>query len=95
VLDIYPASEPAIPGITSERLVQRMQELGLERARYAPSEKAVIEEVLADAQPGDLIITVGAGSVWKVGEALAEAIKQPAAEAAKQPGASSRGADRP
>ena len=80
VLDIYPASEPPIPGVTSERLVERMRELGLERARYAPSEKAVIQEVLADAKPGDLIITVGAGSVWKVGEALGEAIGPPVAE---------------
>jgi len=94
VLDIYPASEPPIPGITSERLVERMRELGLERARYAPSENAVIQEVLADAKSGDLIVTVGAGSVWKVGEALAEAIKQPVAEAAKQPVASSGRADR-
>ena len=92
VLDIYPASEPAIPGITSERLVERMHELGLECARYAPSEQAVIQEVLGEAKAGDLIITVGAGSVWKVGEALAEAIKQPIVEAAKQPRASSGGA---
>jgi UDP-N-acetylmuramate--alanine ligase len=80
VLDIYPASEPPIPGVTSQRLVERMRELGLERARYAPSDKAVIQEVLADAKPGDLIITVGAGSVWKVGEALGEAIGPPVAE---------------
>jgi UDP-N-acetylmuramate--alanine ligase len=80
VLDIYPASEPPIPGVTSQRLVERMRELGLERARYAPSEKAVIQEVLADAKPGDLIITVGAGSVWKVGEALGEVIGRPVAE---------------
>jgi UDP-N-acetylmuramate--alanine ligase len=80
VLDIYPASEPPIPGVTAERLVDRMRELGLDRARYAPSEKAVIQEVLSDMKPGDLIITVGAGSVWKVGEALGEAIGRPVAE---------------
>ena len=74
VLDIYPASEPPIPGITSQRLVERMRELGLVAARYTPSEQAVIEEVLAQARPGDLILTVGAGSVWKVGEALAKAL---------------------
>jgi UDP-N-acetylmuramate--alanine ligase len=80
VLDIYPASEPPIPGVTAQRLVERMRELGLDRARYAPSEEAVIQEVLADARPGDLIVTVGAGSVWKVGEALGEAIGRPATE---------------
>ena len=74
VLDIYPASEPPIPGITSQRLVERMRELGLASARYAPSDKAVIQEVLAEARPGDIILTVGAGSVWKIGEALGEAL---------------------
>jgi UDP-N-acetylmuramate--alanine ligase len=86
VLDIYPASEPPIPGITAERLVERMRELGFDRARYAPSEEAVIQEVLAEAQPGDLVLTVGAGSVWKVGEALGEAMRG-AARKRSTPGA--------
>jgi UDP-N-acetylmuramate--alanine ligase len=72
VLDIYGASEPPIPGITSGRLVGRMHELGVNNARYAPSEQLLIQELAADAQPGDLIITIGAGSVWKIGEALAQ-----------------------
>ena len=75
VLDIYPASEPPIPGITSQRLVERMRELGFDRARYAPAEAMIIEEVVAEAQPGDLVLTLGAGSVWKVGEALAETMR--------------------
>jgi UDP-N-acetylmuramate--alanine ligase len=78
VLDIYPASEPPIPGINSQRLVERMHELGLDRARYAPSEREVMREVLEDVRPGDLLLTIGAGSVWKVGEALGEALREPA-----------------
>jgi UDP-N-acetylmuramate--alanine ligase len=75
VLDIYPASEQPIPGVTSQRLVERMAELGFSRARYAPSEQAVIQTVLEDLGPGDLILTVGAGSVGKIGDTLAEAIQ--------------------
>jgi UDP-N-acetylmuramate--alanine ligase len=75
VLDIYPASEPPIPGITSERLVARMRELGFEPAHYAPSERAVIQEILAEARTGDLVLTIGAGSVWRVGEAVAEELR--------------------
>ncbi len=77
VLDIYPASEPPIPGITSQRLVERMQELGLDRARYAASEQEVIREVLAEARPGDLVLTIGAGSVWKLAEELSEVMRSP------------------
>ena len=74
ILDIYPASEAPIPGITSQRLVERMGELGYTRARYAASEAAVIEDILADLRPGDLVLTIGAGSVWKISEALAKAV---------------------
>jgi UDP-N-acetylmuramate--alanine ligase len=72
VLDIYGASEPPIPGITAGRLVGRMHELGANNARYAPSEEQLMRELLLEAQPGDLIITIGAGSVWKIGEGLAK-----------------------
>jgi UDP-N-acetylmuramate--alanine ligase len=76
VMDIYPASEPPIPGITSQRLIERMREMGFDRARYAPSAQAVIQEVLTETQPGDLILTIGAGNVWKVGEALAVELRK-------------------
>ncbi|HEV2176096.1 MAG TPA: UDP-N-acetylmuramate--L-alanine ligase [Terriglobia bacterium] len=70
VLDIYPASELPIPGVTSERLVGRMRELGFDRAQYA-SENDAIAEVLENVRPGDLVLTVGAGNVSRVAEALA------------------------
>jgi UDP-N-acetylmuramate--alanine ligase len=68
VLDIYPASELPIHGITSEKLVERMWELGFRRGRYAASEQQLSNEVLAEARSGDLIMTIGAGNVWKIGE---------------------------
>ncbi len=75
VLDIYPASEPPLPGVTAERLVERMRQLGCKAARYAPSANEVVREVLADARPGDLVLTVGAGTVWKIADTLAESLK--------------------
>jgi UDP-N-acetylmuramate--alanine ligase len=75
VLDIYAASEKPIPGVSSQRLVERMHELGFANARYAPSDTQVVEELVKDARAGDLIITIGAGSVWKIGEAVAKALK--------------------
>jgi UDP-N-acetylmuramate--alanine ligase len=76
VLDIYAASEPPIAGVTSPRLVERMHELGVNTAIYAPSEEWVREEILNDACPGDLIITIGAGSVWKIGEAVGKELER-------------------
>lgn len=74
VLDIYPASEAPIPGITSQRLVERMGELGQTRARYAASGEAVANEILADLHTGDLVLTIGAGPVWKIAKTLANAV---------------------
>jgi UDP-N-acetylmuramate--alanine ligase len=75
VLDIYAASEPPLPGISSGLLVGRMHEFGLNNARYAASEEQVVEDLTNDARPGDLILTIGAGSVWKIGEALAKRLE--------------------
>jgi UDP-N-acetylmuramate--alanine ligase len=72
VLDIYGASEAPIPGVTSEALVERMHQLGIGKARYAATDRQIIDELAQDAKSGDLIITIGAGNVWKIGEALAE-----------------------
>jgi UDP-N-acetylmuramate--alanine ligase len=75
VLDIYAASETPLPGVSSGLLVGRMHELGLNNAHYAPSGERLVEELLNDARPGDLIITIGAGSVWRIGEALAKKLE--------------------
>jgi len=72
VLDIYPASELPIEGVTSERLVARMHALGFDRAEYAPSEGQLRASLVNELRPGDMVLTIGAGSVWKVGESLAE-----------------------
>jgi UDP-N-acetylmuramate-alanine ligase len=51
-------------------------ELGYTRARYAASEAAVTNEILADLHPGDLVLTIGAGPVWKIAESLAKAVNE-------------------
>ena len=74
VLDIYPASEPPIPGITSERLVARMHELGFDRSEYAPADEDLIARLVPKLESGDMVLTIGAGNVWKLGEALVAAL---------------------
>jgi len=63
VLDIYPASEPPIPGVTAEVLSQRIRETGRREAQYAASFSDAISSAIAAAQSGDLILTLGAGNV--------------------------------
>jgi UDP-N-acetylmuramate--alanine ligase len=63
VSDIYAASEPPIEGVTAEALTARLQAFGHRGAAYAGPLDAAIERVIAAADAGDAIVTLGAGSV--------------------------------
>ena len=64
VLPIYAASEEPIPGVTAEHLAERIQiEKGCPHVQFAPDFAAAVQAATADAREGDLILTLGAGSV--------------------------------
>ena len=77
VLDIYPAGEAPIPGIDTPNLVQTIRRAGGIGARvdYAPSVAEAIEQLAAAAQSGDVILTLGAGSVSAAGPILLDALR--------------------
>jgi UDP-N-acetylmuramate--alanine ligase len=75
VLDIYAASEKPIEGITGETLAQRIRESG-KNAQYAASFADAVNAATAAAQDGDMILTLGAGSVSQLGPMLLEKLKQ-------------------
>jgi UDP-N-acetylmuramate--alanine ligase len=75
ILDIYAASEPPIEGITGEILAQRIQERGKPEAHYAISFAEAAEAVVAGAHEGDMILTLGAGSVSQLGPMILEKLQ--------------------
>ena len=75
ILDIYAASEPPIEGITGEILAQRIEEVGKHEARYTSSFDEAAEAVVAGAQAGDMILTLGAGSVSQLGPMILEKLQ--------------------
>ena len=60
LLEIYPASEKPIPGITSHSIASKMD---ASKVIYEPSMPEVIASVVKQARAGDLILTLGAGDV--------------------------------
>jgi UDP-N-acetylmuramate--alanine ligase len=72
--DIYAASEDPIPGITSQALVEEIEKFGHRNVRYIGGIEHGKEALLDAAQPGDLVMTLGAGSVWRAGEDFLEAM---------------------
>ena len=70
VLPIYAASEEPIPGITAERLVEQIKKFGHRDVTYVPDFGGVQKLLRERLQAGDLLLTLGAGDVWKIGEEL-------------------------
>jgi UDP-N-acetylmuramate--alanine ligase len=68
VLPIYAAGEEQIPGITAERLVDQIKKFGHRDVCYAPDFAGARKILKEKLQDGDLLLTLGAGDVWKVGE---------------------------
>ncbi len=76
VLDIYAASEQPIDGITGEGLAERINAEGSLAARYAESFDYAVASVASIAKPGDMILTLGAGSVSQLGPMILTALEK-------------------
>jgi UDP-N-acetylmuramate--alanine ligase len=68
--DIYAASEPPIPGVTSEALANAIREAGHKNVFYLRSMQESIEHLLREARAGDAILTIGAGNVSRASNEL-------------------------
>ena len=70
VLDVYPAGEPPIEGVNSENLVQRIKNAGHKNVIYKKDKEDAMNHIIAYMRKGDIVLTLGAGNVWKMGEEI-------------------------
>jgi UDP-N-acetylmuramate--alanine ligase len=75
VLDIYAASEQPIEGITGETLAAAIQAKNGGRVTYAPSMTEAAQRLAGDARPGEMILTLGAGSISQAAPLLLELLR--------------------
>ena len=75
MLEVYAAGEPPIPGISGATVVESARAAGARHVRGAGAGEAV-DQVLAEARAGDVVITLGAGDVWKLGDSILERLRQ-------------------
>ena len=75
VLEIYPASEKPIPGVSASLITERMK-----HGRFIPNFLEASEELIAMAKPGDVILTLGAGDVNSLAPIIAQGIERRFAE---------------
>src|SRR5262249_10453678 len=78
LLDIYAASEEPIPGINAESLTSRIHAIKANGAQvhYSGDAADAVAAVARRAQDGDLIMTLGAGSVSQLGPQVLEALNK-------------------
>jgi UDP-N-acetylmuramate--alanine ligase len=68
VTPIYPAREEPIPGISGKLIADAAVQSGHKSVQFVESNDDIVATIAATAQPGDLVITIGAGSIVRFGE---------------------------
>jgi len=70
VTSIYSAGEKAINGVTSESLFQGIKEHGHKEVVHCPQQEGILPALLSVIEPGDVVMTLGAGNINRVGDQL-------------------------
>jgi UDP-N-acetylmuramate--alanine ligase len=70
VTSIYAAGEAPMPGVTSEVVAEAARDAGA-KVSLADSWEDAVDLILPETRPGDVVLTLGAGDVWKAGDRLA------------------------
>jgi UDP-N-acetylmuramate--alanine ligase len=78
VLDIYAASEAPIEGITARTLADRIRDCGHRAVEYTGTIERTADVVAQQARDRDLVLTLGAGNVWQVGDRVLDKLREAA-----------------
>jgi UDP-N-acetylmuramate--alanine ligase len=70
--EIYAAGEPPIPGVSGQHLAESVRAAGHPSVTWVERRDGLADQVRPTLQPGDLVITLGAGDIWKTGLELLE-----------------------
>ncbi|HEY7715458.1 MAG TPA: UDP-N-acetylmuramate--L-alanine ligase [Candidatus Binatia bacterium] len=73
--EIYAAGEDPIAGVSGEALYQAIKRKGHMDVEFAPDKDAIVTQIAGKLSRGDLVLTLGAGDIYKVGEALVQALR--------------------
>ncbi|OXS57933.1 UDP-N-acetylmuramate--L-alanine ligase [Cohnella sp. CIP 111063] len=77
ITDIYsPAGEQRIEGVNSRKLVELIAENSNPNVSYVPTKEEVRDILAGKVAPGDLVLTMGAGDIWKTAVELSKLLKE-------------------
>ena len=81
VTDVYPAREEPIAGVTGELITNMAKSMGHENVYWVEDKKRLVAAMKALVEPGDLVITMGAGDIWRICDKYAAMLEKEAVEA--------------
>jgi UDP-N-acetylmuramate--alanine ligase len=70
LLDVYSAGERPIEGISSAALLEKITKNGRNNALYVKDKDEAIMYTISNMRKDDLLLTLGAGDVWKIGDEI-------------------------
>jgi len=72
VTSIYGSRENPIPGVTGEMVAEAARDRGHRQVVFHPDKETLAESLVDLSRPGDLVVTLGAGDIYRVGEKFLE-----------------------
>jgi UDP-N-acetylmuramate--alanine ligase len=73
--DVYPAREEAIEGVTGELIIEAAKKFGHKNTIYVQNKNDVPQVLNSIILKGDIIVTMGAGDIWKFGEKFIQSLE--------------------
>jgi UDP-N-acetylmuramate--alanine ligase len=73
---VYPAREKPIEGISGKMVADTAKKFGHKNVVYEPDKTKIPELLMKLKKKGDIIITMGAGDIWKYGDKFVEMLKK-------------------
>jgi UDP-N-acetylmuramate--alanine ligase len=72
ITEIYPASEPPIPGVSSMLIINEIKSHNSSRPQviYVEDRNKISEQIQPQLKEGDVVITLGAGNIWEIGKEI-------------------------
>ena len=74
--DVYAAGEEPIEGISGETILNEVRKQTKQDVVYIPKREKLADFLAQEVQDGDLLITMGAGDIYKTGEELVERLNK-------------------
>tara|TARA_B100000029_G_C17605196_1_gene967174 strand:+ start:1704 stop:3092 length:1389 start_codon:yes stop_codon:yes gene_type:complete len=78
ITDVFPAREKKIKGVSGELIANMAKSMGHENVHWVKDKSMVIHAMNALIEPGDIVITMGAGDIWRISNEYVSIIKDKA-----------------